>query len=138
MWKRLWQGARIGSRGSPSDVYDVQNMRLLHTVQVLAILALVTPASADVLDSAANGFTVKIVVDITAPAADVYRASRRTSRMGIGPPASRTRSGISGIWRRSFGRVADEGARRTSAERLEIACGTVRLGKAICAAPMPV
>src|SRR5579862_517713 len=66
-------------------------VRLLRVVWFLGILALVTPASADVVDSAANGFTVKIVLDLAASPGDVYRTI--VDRVGTWWAADHTWSG---------------------------------------------
>lgn len=56
-----------------------------------ALLGVVVPAAADVIDTAPGGFSVKIVVDVASPQADVYRAL--VERVGTWWSADHTWSG---------------------------------------------
>jgi uncharacterized protein YndB with AHSA1/START domain len=68
-------------------------MRLLLPFVLCALLGLVVPAAADVIDSAPGGFSVKIAVDVASPPADVYRAL--VERVGTWWSADHTWSGNS-------------------------------------------
>ena len=49
-------------------------MRHLLPFVLCALLGVVVPAAADVIDTAPGGFSLKIAVDVASPQADVYRA----------------------------------------------------------------
>ena len=66
-------------------------MRHLLPFVLCALLGVVVPAAADVIDTAPGGFSVKIAVDVASPQADVYRAL--VERVGTWWSADHTWSG---------------------------------------------
>jgi uncharacterized protein YndB with AHSA1/START domain len=66
-------------------------MRHLFLLILCALLAVVVPASADVIDTTPGGFTLMIAVDIASPPADVFRAL--VERVGTWWSADHTFSG---------------------------------------------
>jgi uncharacterized protein YndB with AHSA1/START domain len=66
-------------------------MKHLFPFVLCTLLAAVVPATADVVDSAPDGFTIKIAVDVASPQADVYRAL--VERVGTWWSADHTWSG---------------------------------------------
>ena len=50
----------------------MKRLRLLALFAPLVVLLVAPPVRADVIDSASNGFTVKVAIDVAAPAAKAY------------------------------------------------------------------